>query len=456
MRVAVIGAGPAGTRAVEVLVRAGHRPVWIDEAAANGGRIYQRPVAGTARSHRDLYGTEAAKAEAIHALGERLRAASDWRPGTLVWNIRPGVLDTLCAGRHGTIGFDRAILCTGAMDRIVPVPGWTLPGVFTLGGAQIALKAQGVAIGARVAFIGTGPLLWLVATQYVKAGAEVALVLDTTPFTTKARAAAGLLRDPATFARGLALVARLRMAGVRVIEGGVPVAIEGADAVGSVRVRDRAGREHHIACDAVGLGFGLKPESQLADLAGVPFAFDATQRNWVPQHDRAGRTAVPGICLAGDGAGIAGADAAELAGARAAWAAIEDGGGAVDRAEVARLDRALARIPPFRAALERAFPYPATLAARTPDATIVCRCEAITAEELRAAARATHVTGGAPEVNRAKAFTRVGMGRCQGRVCGPPAAEILADALGCDIAAVGRLRGQPPVKPIPILAQAVE
>jgi NADPH-dependent 2,4-dienoyl-CoA reductase/sulfur reductase-like enzyme len=456
MRLAVIGAGPAGTRAVEVLVRAGYCPVWIDEATADGGRIYQRPVTGTTRSHRDLYGTEAAKAEAIHALGERLRAASDWRPGTLVWNIRPGLLDTFCAGRHGTIGFDRAILCTGAMDRIVPVPGWTLPGVFTLGGAQIALKTQGVAIGARVAFIGTGPLLWLVATQYVQAGADVVLVLDTTPFATKARAAAGLLRDAATFAKGLALVARLRLAGVRVIEGGLPVAIEGAESVGAVRVRDRAGREHHIACDAVGLGFGLKPESQLADLAGVPFAFDGTQRHWVPQHDGAGRTAVPGIYLAGDGAGIAGADAAELAGARAAWAAIEDGGRTVDTTEVARLDRALARTWPFREALERAFPYPATLAARTPDATIVCRCETITAGDLRAATRATHVTGGAPEVNRAKAFTRVGMGRCQGRVCGPPAAEILADALGCDIAAVGRLRGQPPVKPIPILAQAAE
>jgi thioredoxin reductase len=456
MTVAVIGAGPAGTRAVEVLVRAGQRPVWIDEAPANGGRIYQRPLADTTRSHRDLYGTEAAKAEAIHALGDRLRDASDWRPGTLVWNLRPGLLDTFRAGRHEAIRSDRVILCTGAMDRIVPVPGWTLPGVFTLGGAQIALKTQGAAIGARVAFLGTGPLLWLVATQHVKAGASVALVLDTTPFATKARAAAGLLRDPATFAKGLALVARLRLAGVRVIEGGAPVTIEGADAVEAVRVRDRAGREHRIACDAVGLGFGLKPESQLADLVGVPFTFDATQRNWVPQRDGAGRTPVAGVYLAGDGAGIAGADAAELAGARAAWATIEDGGGVVDSAEVARLDRALARVPRFRGALERAFPYPAALAARTPDATIVCRCEAITAGDLRAAARASHITGGAPEVNRAKAFTRVGMGRCQGRVCAPPAAEILADALGCDVAEVGRLRGQPPVKPIPILALAAE
>ena len=453
MRVAVVGGGPAGTRAVEVLVRAGYRPLWLEEAAAHGGRIYQRPFAATALGG-DRYGPDSAKAAAIHALGDRLRAASDWRAETLVWNLRPGLIDTFRAGRLETEQADRVILCTGAMDRIVPLPGWTLPGVFALGGAQIALKVHGVAIGARVAFIGTGPLLWLVAAQYLAAGISVALVLDTTPFSTKARAAAGLLAAPSTFARGLALLARLRLAGVRVIEGGTPVSIEGTEAVAAVRVRDRAGRELTLACDAVGLGFGLKPESQLADLASVPFRFEPAQRNWVPEHDASGRTPVGGVYVAGDGAGIAGAVAAELAGARAAWAAIEDSGGAVAAEEVARLDRAIARLKRFRCALDRAFPYPAWLAARTPDSTILCRCEAIAAGALRKAAQAGHVAGGADELNRAKAFTRIGMGRCQGRLCGPPAAEILAEALGRSVAEIGRLRSQPPVKPLPILPEA--
>src|SRR6202000_762260 len=108
----------------------------------------------------------------------------DYRPETLVWNARDRVLDL--SGPRGTarLPFDRIVLATGATDRSIPFPGWTLPGVFSLGGAQIALKAQGCAIGRRVVFAGTGPLLPLVAYQYAKAGAECAAVLHTSGLAT--------------------------------------------------------------------------------------------------------------------------------------------------------------------------------------------------------------------------------------------------------------------------------
>ncbi len=454
MTVVVIGAGPAGTRAAEVLAGAGLRPVVIDEAADNGGRIYQRPSAGFRRPARALYGFEAAKAWAVHRTFDRLRPAIEFRPRTLAWNIADGTADLLTDGRPASLAFEQAILCTGAMDRVVPIPGWTLPGCFTLGGAQIALKAQGCAIGRRVVLIGTGPLLYLVAYQYARAGAAVAAVLDTTPLAVKVAETAGLARGGRTFAKGLYYVGWLRARGVRVIEGAVPVAIEGDGQVDAVRWRDRRGAEHTVAADAAALGWGLKPEAQLADLAGVPFDFDPVQHNWVPRKDQAGRTPVPGIYLAGDGSGIGGADVAELAGARAAWAVVEARGLPVDAAAVTRLDASLARAARFRAALERAFPFPAALAAVQPDATLLCRCEAVTAGALRAAAAEALATLPPSEVNRAKALTRVGMGRCQGRICGPAAAEVLAAALGCPVEAVGRLRGQPPVKPIPILPAA--
>jgi NADPH-dependent 2,4-dienoyl-CoA reductase/sulfur reductase-like enzyme len=446
--VAVVGAGPAGVRAVEQLVRAGIEPAWTEEAPDGGGRIYQRPPTGFTRTHRALYGADARRAGALHAALDVLKPRTDWRPGTLVWNIRPreGVLDTLSDGsRRGQLRYDALILCTGAMDRVIPIPGWTLPGVTTLGGAQIALKSQGVAIGARPVLVGTGPLLWLAALQYAKAGARPALVLDTTSFVTKLRASAGLLWNAPTFLRGLRYTAALRARGVPIAEGATPLAIEGEDAAAALRWRDAGGREHATPCDAVALGWGLKPEAQLADLAGVPFRFDPTQRSWIPGRDAAGRTPTPGVYLAGDGAGIGGAEVAELSGARAALALLEDNGLGFDHALRARLDRRLRSEARFRAALERAFPFPAKLAACMPDETILCRCEAITAGELREVARQ-----GAPEVNRAKALSRVGMGRCQGRVCGPPAAEVLADVLGCPVEQVGRLRGQSPVKPLPM------
>jgi hypothetical protein len=131
---------------------------------------------------------------------------------------------------------------------------------------------------------------------------------------------------------------------------------------------------------------------------------------------------------------------AELAGTRAALAVIEDAGQPVDPLETDMIHRRLWLEARFRAALERAFPYPAAHAAAMPDETLLCRCEAITAGELR--------DTDAPEVNRGKAFTRIGMGRCQGRVCGPAGAEVLAAARGCAVQDVGRLRGQMPVKPV--------
>ena len=143
------------------------------------------------------------KAVAIHAILARLGEAIDYRPRTLVWNVFQQRLDTLGPGGHGGLDFDRLVIASGAMDRVLPFPGWTLPGVFTLGGAQIALKAQGVSIGRRVAFVGAGPLLPLVAYQYAKAGAEIAAVLDVTPFAAKLeQCARACLRSRARLQRG--------------------------------------------------------------------------------------------------------------------------------------------------------------------------------------------------------------------------------------------------------------
>jgi NADPH-dependent 2,4-dienoyl-CoA reductase/sulfur reductase-like enzyme len=444
--VVVIGAGPAGLRAAETLVRGGVRPILIDEAERPGGQVYRQPPAGAARSPEALYGFEAKKAVALHAILARLGDAIDYRPRTLVWNVSAQRLDTLGPKGPDALDFDRLVIASGAMDRVLPFPGWTLPGVFTLGGAQIALKAQGVSIGRRVAFVGAGPLLPLVVYQYAKAGAEIAAVLDVTPFSAKLKSAPGLLAEARTFAKGLWYTLRNAVAGLTICSDVRAIGAEGEGRVHGLWWRDAAGIRHSVACDAVGASFGLRSETQLADLAGCAFAFDSVTRQWVPLRDAAGRSNVARVYLAGDGAGIGGADVAELQGARAALAVLEDLGRHVDTARSAALDRRLARQARFRLALEQAYPYPAHLLDGVADDEIVCRCEGITAGTLRAAARERD----AHEMNRLKAFTRVGMGRCQGRVCGHAAAEILSRTLGKDIAAVGRLRGNPPVKPLSV------
>src|SRR5215470_5572900 len=147
--VVVVGGGPAGVRAVQCLLAHGLRPVWIDEAPRPGGQIYRRPPAGFRRPPEALYGFEAGKAQRLHRAADAAAAAADYRPVTLVWDIAEGRLQIAGPGGLDAIEFEALILATGAMDRVIPLPGWTLPGVYSLGGAQVALKAQGCAIGRR-------------------------------------------------------------------------------------------------------------------------------------------------------------------------------------------------------------------------------------------------------------------------------------------------------------------
>ncbi|ELW9444945.1 FAD-dependent oxidoreductase [Burkholderia cenocepacia] len=455
----IVGAGPAGVRAAEALVDAGLRPVVIDENARWGGQIYRQPPANAAfvRGKRTLYGFEAAKADAVHRTMAALLPHVDYRPNTLAWSCGAGRVDTLQDGREVTVPYSHLIVASGATDRMLPVPGWTLAGVYTLGGAQVALKAQGCAIGQRILFAGTGPLLYLVAYQYAKAGAHVAAVLDTSPLRRQAGAAPALLRMPSIFAKGLYYHGWLRAHGVAIETGVTLERVLGDQHVTGLAWR-AAGDSAQPApprvldCDALGLGFGLRSETQLADLAGCRFGFDPLNRAWLPERDAAGRTSVRGLYVAGDGAGIAGADAAEASGRRAALALLDDAGIASrspsGQPDAAALERTLARIGAFRAGLEAAFAPPAEQAARCPDDTIVCRCEEIDAGTLRRCVR----EGAATELNRLKALTRVGMGRCQGRMCGDAAALVLAAETGRPLADVGRLRAQPPVKPFPLSA----
>ncbi|MBN9886932.1 NAD(P)/FAD-dependent oxidoreductase [Salipiger abyssi] len=444
--VAIVGAGPAGLAATRVLVQAGLRPIVLEEATLPGGQGTRRLSPLSEPYRAALYGQGADAMARREDTENAILAKCDYRPGTLVWACHDNQLELL--GPDGFVGqpYTHLVIAVGATDRIMPVPGWTLPGVFTLGGSQVAVKRHASFIGRKVVFAGSSPLLYLAAAQYLRLGHRDLTVLDTTPMAAKLRAFPAMLRHaPRTAMEGLALMAELRRGGVAMLSGGTIRAIEGDGRVERLRYVTRKGRETVVAADAVAMGHGLRAETQLAELAGAEFRFDPDFRQWFARTDAMGRAGET-LWLAGDSARIGGAQAADAAGSLAAQSLLASLGRQIPARLLRRGRRRLKAQLDFQRAMTGAFRWPAETVAELPDATPICRCERVTAGEIRATLAAPV---GPVEINRVKSITRCGMGRCQGRFCGPALAEIVASAAG---ETPGRLRAQAPVRPIPLVA----
>lgn len=453
----IIGAGPAGIRAAQTLVEFGVRPIILDEGIRWGGQIYRQQPSNFSRTSRQLYGFDSSKADALSKVFGGLINQVDYRPQSLVWNVEQNRLDVIHQGKSTVLPWQSLIVATGATDRILPFPGWTLPGIFSMGASQVALKYQACAIGEKVILAGTGPLLYLVAYQYVKAGATVLAVLDTAHFSSQIKALPGLLNQPKQLARGMYYVGWLMSRGIKIRRGIRIVRAEGQNSLDALVIKNERGEIETLPCDALGFGYALRSETQIADGLGCEFEFDSMQRAHVPLKDIAGRSSLDSVYLAGDGAGIMGADAAELSGELSALALVIDrgvssGDAGPIRSRMKYLESDIQKISRFRVGLETAFPCPDDWIDQLTDQTIICRCEEITFEQIRDAITKCDIR----EVNRLKAFSRAGMGRCQGRMCSQASAEILAHLTGQPLSGVGRLRGQPPIKPVPahILAEA--
>ena len=447
----VVGAGPAGLAAAVTAADLGLSVLVADENPAPGGQIY-RGITATPVADRAVLGADYWRGEAlVDAL-----AASDaaYLPGAAVWT-----LGAVAADAEGPAGFEaglsrdgrarlvrvrEVVAATGAMERPFPIPGWTLPGVMTAGAAQIALKTAGLVPDGRAVVAGCGPLLYLLTAQLRAAGAAIVAILDTAPRANWASAAPhapDFLRSP-YLAKGLSLLAAGR--GLRRVRGVTALRAEGAERVSAVTFA-RGAREERIECDLLLLHQGVVPGTNLSNAAGCAHEWDADQLCWRPTVDAWFETSVPGLAVAGDGAGIAGAEAAAPRGRIAALGAAARLG----RLTSTERDR---RAAPVRAALDGAGRgrrfidalYRPAEAFRVPaDTAVVCRCEEVTAGQIREA-----VALGATGPNQVKSFLRAGMGPCQGRLCGLTVTEIVARARGVAPAEVGAYRLRPPFKPV--------
>ncbi|MEA1889477.1 MAG: NAD(P)/FAD-dependent oxidoreductase [Pseudomonadota bacterium] len=442
----VIGAGPAGLAAAVVAAEQGLDVALLDEQAAPGGQIY-RAMESIPAERAELLGAEYQRGREL--VSSFRDSGVDYFPNTQVWSLNHKLETGLLHDKKpAMITADKVLLASGAMERPVPFPGWTLPGVMNAGAGQILMKAHGIVPADGVVLAGSGPLLLLLAWQYLHAGVKIKAILDLTPMRNHLRALPRLPRALLAghyLLKGMAYKRDLKRAGISTLHNVSGLHAKGKEQLESISFTHR-GRQQALETDLLLVHFGVIPRSHLSRAAGCAHNWDNSQQYWRPQQDDWGQSSIDGILIAGDGAGIGGARTAEHAGRLAALQAAHDLG-RIDQQErdgLARMDRKWMReelyIRPF---LEAFFHIPGKLLGVPNDDTIVCRCEEVTAGEIRKA-----VADGHRDSNQVKFLTRCGMGPCQGRQCADAVAHVVAAAGGQTIDKGGQYRGRPPVTPL--------
>jgi thioredoxin reductase/bacterioferritin-associated ferredoxin len=440
--VVVIGAGPAGLAAAATAAEAGLSTLLLDENMGPGGQVW-RAIVSTPVVERDALGADYwAGADLVRAVrssgAEIIQRATVW---SLDRHLEIGVS---VGGVSVFIKARRVILATGALERPFPIPGWTLPGVMTAGAAQTMLKSSALVPDERTVIAGQGPLLWLLAAQILRLGGRIDRILETNDrrnYLTALPHAFAFLTSP-YFAKGLALMREVR-AKVPVLSGVTELAAAGDGQLATVSYAAGSRRET-IAADLLLLHQGVVPNVNLAMAAGIEHRWDERQLCWSPVLDQNGNSSIEGIAIAGDGAGIGGAESAVFRGRIAARAVVDAlaPAAAAKLASIAALQTGLARAERGRGFLDTLFRPLRQFRIPSGD-TIVCRCEEVTANDIL-----DSVAIGATGPNQLKAYRRTGMGPCQGRLCGLTVTELMAQARGKSPQEIGYYRLRAPVKPI--------
>ncbi len=412
--VLVVGAGPTGIAAAIAAAEHGLRTIVLDDNPTAGGQIWRSGV-------REKDGNRRARHSALDRLA---RSGAELFCGYRVFDIE-GTTEILAAREvDGAVSvtrirYEQLVLATGARERFLPFPGWTLPGVFGAGGLQALVQGGYPIDDKRIVVAGTGPLLLAVAAHLAECGAKVACVAEQARVSQLAPFAVSLWRQPAKILHGVRY--RASFGGTPYRTGCWPSEVLPSDSgkeLRAVRLTDGR-RTWDEPCDLLACGFHLVPNTELAALLGCAFS------NEFVRVDAEQRTSLPNVFCAGEPTGIAGLEAAlvqgEIAGLACAGRSTKH---LLRRAEAERaFGRRLARTFALRQELRKL---------ATPE-TLVCRCEDVPMSKLQGLSGWTH----------AKLQTRCGMGPCQARICGPA----LESIFGWKPVSV-----RPPLFPVPLAA----
>jgi thioredoxin reductase len=436
------------------LAQAGRRVIVLDMQAQPGGQIFRGLEANLAAGSEssafmDALGPAYAAGEAL-IRAFRTTPGIDFRPCHTVWEVRrDGTVGWLHGNKAGYLRANHTVLANGAMERPVPFPGWTLPGVMTAGAVQTLLKAGRMKPDGRVVLAGTGPLIFLLADQLRRLGVRPVLIARTDRLRDQIAALPRLrLSALPALAKGLGWLARLRLARIPVCTGARGIEALGHGKVQGLRVW-RGNRATDVACDLLIVHDGIVPSIDLAQGAGVRIGWNDSLQAWQPETSETGAAVPEGgasltdgpcrILISGDARHIGGAEAAIAHGCHVAAVLLGSNSGTTKT--LAKVRQSL--VPrPF---LEAAFPPGLSAIAPTGD-TMVCRCEEVSASSLQALLRA-----GARDINHIRGLSRCGMGPCQGRSCAVTLARMIAAETGGKPAP---FRARPPVRPLPLQALA--
>ena len=453
--VLVLGGGPAGVNAALAASAAGLKVALLDENPAAGGQVYRAPISSAMPETGELQPGDALR----HELDQ---SAVITYFNHVVWSVTADYrVDA--AGPAGPVYCTaRAlIVATGTTERVVPFDGWTTPGVIGLAAATILLKSQGILPGRSTLVAGCGPLLAAVAAKTIEGGGKVEAIADLAGFGDWARTLPAMVSRPDLMREGFTWWREIFRAGVPILSRHTLVKVEQAhdglhatlapcDAAG----RPVAGKQRSVVADCIAVGHGLTPSTEITRLLRAEHRYSRQAGGWIAVADQDGRTSRPRLYVAGDGAGIAGAAAAGHHGTLAGLACAIDLGTDLGTDD-ARLH---ARVPAARQAHAKAARFGRSMAqlmALRPGhtdsiepQTIVCRCEDVTRAEIDAACDA-----GAHDMNQLKAWTRCGMGPCQGRTCADVAAELLAARVHGGLREpAGCLSARTPLRPMTVEA----
>ena len=441
----VIGAGPAGVAAATAAAKHGAKVLLLDEQRGAGGQIY-RCVGHSPLLSERILGHDYLRGNRL--LRQLESTQLEYVPSASVWNVDADRnLSVLIEDRNVQFTTDKLVICDGAQERPMPIPGWELPGVMTAGAGQILLKSDTLVPKGGVVLAGTGPLLSLLATQYIRAGVAVTGILDTTP---TQNLALGFRYVPQSvvaceyFFKAWQMRNTIRRASVPIYKEAASIEARGNEKIESVKFKSSDGY-HEIPTELLLLHHGVVPQIHTALAADCKLRWSAAQLCWQVDADQWGQTSSEGIFVAGDNRAIGGARVAELQGHISGLkTAHELGYLTTGQLNIATIPYRLSlrRHMAIRPLIDTLF-RPSTDHLLPSDQTIVCRCEEVRAGTIRKIAQQ-----GGQGPNQIKAFSRCGMGPCQGRQCGSTVAALIADAQGKKISEVGYYRVRPPLKPI--------